>query len=223
MFVEVTLSLFEGFGKTLLIFALTLAFSVPLGLLVCFGSMSKLGFTVGGKKICPVSIITKAFVWIIRGTPLMLQLIVIYYGPGLLFHTDLMPRFTAVLVAFVVNYAAYFSEIYRGGIESVPGGQYEACSVLGMTKAQTFFRVILMQVVKRIIPPMSNEIITLVKDTSLARVIAVYEIIWSAQAYIKLNGLIWPLFYTGAFYLAFSGLLTLLLGRLEKKLGYFKI
>lgn len=223
MFVEVTLSLFEGFGKTLLIFALTLAFSVPLGLLVCFGSMSKLGFTVGGKKICPVSIITKAFVWIIRGTPLMLQLIVIYYGPGLLFHTALMPRFTAVLVAFVVNYAAYFSEIYRGGIESVPGGQYEACAVLGMTKAQTFFRVILMQVVKRIIPPMSNEIITLVKDTSLARVIAVYEIIWSAQAYIKLNGLIWPLFYTGAFYLAFSGLLTLLLGRLEKKLGYFKI
>lgn len=223
MFVEVTLSLFEGFGKTLLIFALTLAFSVPLGLLVCFGSMSKLGFSVGGKKICPVSIITKVFVWIIRGTPLMLQLIVIYYGPGLLFHTDLMPRFTAVLVAFVVNYAAYFSEIYRGGIESVPGGQYEACAVLGMTKAQTFFRVILMQVVKRIIPPMSNEIITLVKDTSLARVIAVYEIIWSAQAYIKLNGLIWPLFYTGAFYLAFSGLLTLLLGRLEKKLGYFKI
>ncbi len=223
MFVEVTLSLFEGFGKTLLIFALTLVFSVPLGLLVCFGSMSKLGFTVGGKKICPVSIITKAFVWIIRGTPLMLQLIVIYYGPGLLFHTDLMPRFTAVLVAFVVNYAAYFSEIYRGGIESVTGGQYEACAVLGMTKAQTFFRVILMQVVKRIIPPMSNEIITLVKDTSLARVIAVYEIIWSAQAYIKLNGLIWPLFYTGAFYLAFSGLLTLLLGRLEKKLGYFKI
>ena len=223
MFVEVTLSLFEGFGKTLLIFALTLAFSVPLGILVCFCYMSKLGFTVGGKKICPVSIITKAFVWIIRGTPLMLQLIVIYYGPGLLFHTDLMPRFTAVLVAFVVNYAAYFSEIYRGGIESVPGGQYEACAVLGMTKAQTFFRVILMQVVKRIIPPMSNEIITLVKDTSLARVIAVYEIIWSAQAYIKLNGLIWPLFYTGAFYLAFSGLLTLLLGRLEKKLGYFKI
>ena len=223
MFVEVTLSLFQGFGKTLLIFALTLVFSVPLGLLVCFGSMSRLGFTVGGKKICPISLLTKAFVWIIRGTPLMLQLIVIYYGPGLLFHTDLMPRFTAVLVAFVVNYAAYFSEIYRGGIESVPGGQYEACAVLGMTKAQTFFRVILMQVVKRIIPPMSNEIITLVKDTSLARVIAVYEIIWSAQAYIKLNGLIWPLFYTGAFYLAFSGLLTLLLGRLEKKLGYFQI
>ena len=223
MFVEVTLSLFEGFGKTLLIFALTLAFSVPLGLLVCFGSMSKLGFTVGGKKICPVSIITKAFVWIIRGTPLMLQLIVIYYGPGLLFHTDLMPRFTAVLVAFVVNYAAYFSEIYRGGIESVPGGQYEACAVLGMTKAQTFFRVILMQVVKRIIPPMSNEIITLVKDTSLARVIAVYEIIWSAQVYIKSAGLIWPLFYTGAFYLIFSGVLTLLFGALERRMDYFRV
>lgn len=223
MFIEVTLSLLRGFGTTLLIFALTLVFSVPLGLVVCFGSMSKLGFTVGGKKLCPIALVTKAFVWIIRGTPLMLQLIVIYYGPGLIFHTDLMPRFTAVLVAFVVNYAAYFSEIYRGGIESVPVGQYEACAVLGMTKSQTFFRVILMQVVKRIIPPMSNEIITLVKDTSLARVIAVYEIIWSAQAYIKLNGLIWPLFYTGAFYLAFSGLLTLLLGRLEKKLGYFKI
>ena len=196
------------------LFALTLLFALPLGLVVAFGSMS---------RCAPLRGAVKTFVWIIRGTPLMLQLIVIYYGPGLLFHTDLMPRFTAVLVAFVVNYAAYFSEIYRGGIESVPGGQYEACAVLGMTKAQTFFRVILMQVVKRIIPPMSNEIITLVKDTSLARVIAVYEIIWSAQAYIKLNGLIWPLFYTGAFYLAFSGLLTLLLGRLEKKLGYFKI
>lgn len=226
MFVEVTLSLFEGFGKTLLIFALTLAFSVPLGLLVCFGSMSKLGFTVGGKKICPVSIITKAFVWIIRGTPLMLQLIVIYYGPGLLFHTDLMPRFTAVLVAFVVNYAAYFSEIYRGGIESVPGGQYEACAVLGMTKAQTFFRVILMQVVKRIIPPMSNEIITLVKDTSLSRIIALQEVIWAGQAFMKgshgIAGAIWPLFFTGVYYLIFSGILTLVLGRVEKKLDYFK-
>ena len=226
MFIEVTLSLLQGFGKTLLIFALTLAFSVPLGLLVCFGSMSKLGFTVGGKKICPVSIITKAFVWIIRGTPLMLQLIVIYYGPGLLFHTDLMPRFTAVLVAFVVNYAAYFSEIYRGGIESVPGGQYEACAVLGMTKAQTFFRVILMQVVKRIIPPMSNEIITLVKDTSLSRIIALQEVIWAGQAFMKgshgIAGAIWPLFFTGVYYLIFSGILTLVLGRVEKKLDYFK-
>jgi polar amino acid transport system permease protein len=223
MFIEVTLSLLRGFGTTLLIFALTLVCSVPLGLIICFGSMNKLGFTVGGRKICPISLITKAFVWIIRGTPLMLQLIVIYYGPGLMLGLELMPRFTAVLVAFVINYAAYFSEIYRGGIESVPAGQYEACAVLGMTKTQTFFRVILMQVIKRIIPPMSNEIITLVKDTSLARVIAVYEIIWSAQAYIKLNGLIWPLFYTGVFYLAFSGLLTLLLGKLEKRLGYFKI
>ena len=223
MFVEVTLSLFQGFGKTLLIFALTLAFSVPLGLLVCFGSMSKLGFTVGGKKICPVSIITKAFVWIIRGTPLMLQLIVIYYGPGLLFHTDLMPRFTAVLVAFVVNYAAYFSEIYRGGIESVPGGQYEACAVLGMTKAQTFFRVILMQVVKRIMPPMSNEIITLVKDTSLARVIGVVELIKFSEQIVNNYVVLWPLFYAGVFYLVFSGLLTLLFRYIEKKLDYYKV
>ncbi len=223
MFFEVTSSLLSGFGTTLLIFALTLVFSVPLGLIICFGSMNKLGFNVFGKRFCPISLITKTFVWIIRGTPLMLQLIVIYYGPGLIFGLDLMPRFTAVLVAFVVNYAAYFSEIYRAGIESVPKGQYEAAATLGMTRGQTFFRVILMQVIKRIIPPMSNEIITLVKDTSLARVIAVYEIIWSAQAYIKLNGLIWPLFYTGAFYLVFSGLLTILFDRLEKKLDYFRI
>lgn len=226
MFVEVTLSLFQGFGKTLLIFALTLAFSVPLGLLVCFGSMSKLGFTVGGKKICPVSIITKAFVWIIRGTPLMLQLIVIYYGPGLLFHTDLMPRFTAVLVAFVVNYAAYFSEIYRGGIQGVPKGQQEAGQVLGMTKGQIFFQVTLLQMVKKIVPPMSNEIITLVKDTSLSRIIALQEVIWAGQAFMKgsqgISGAIWPLFFTGVYYLIFSGILTLLLGWAERKLDYFK-
>lgn len=222
MFFEVTLSLLRGFGTTLLIFALTLVFSIPLGLIICFGSMNKLGFKIGGKIIRPISMIVKAFVWVIRGTPLMLQLIIIYYGPGLIFNMDLMPRFTAVLVAFVINYAAYFSEIYRGGIEGIPKGQYEACQVLGMTKSQTFFRVILMQVVKRIIPPMGNEIITLVKDTSLARVIAVYEIIWSAQAYIKMSGLIWPLFYTGVFYLAFSGLLTLLFGAIERKLDYYR-
>lgn len=163
MFFEVTLSLLRGFGTTLLIFALTLAFSIPLGLIICFGSMNKLGFKVGDKVIRPISLIVKGFVWIIRGTPLMLQLIIIYYGPGLIFNMDLMPRFTAVLVAFVINYSAYFSEIYRGGIEGIPKGQYEACQVLGMTKTQTFFRVILMQVVKRIIPPMGNEIITLVK------------------------------------------------------------
>ena len=151
----------------------------------------------------------------------MLQLIVIYYGPGLL-GGELLPRFTAVMVAFVVNYACYFSEIFRGGIESIPKGQYEAGQVLGMTKTQTFFNVVLLQVVKRVVPPMGNEIITLVKDTSLARVIAVYEIIWSAQAYIKLHGLLWPLLYTAVFYLLFSGLLTLLFGYIEKKLDYFK-
>ena len=151
----------------------------------------------------------------------MLQLIVIYYGPGLL-GGQLLPRFTAVMVAFVVNYACYFSEIFRGGIESIPKGQYEAGQVLGMTKTQTFFHVVLLQVVKRVVPPMGNEIITLVKDTSLARVIAVYEIIWSAQAYIKLHGLLWPLLYTAVFYLLFSGLLTLLFGYIEKKLDYFK-
>ena len=233
MFWSVTMSLCKGFGTTLMLFGLTLVFAIPLGLVISFGSMNHWGIAVrrrGGNGGCegrvvriePLSWLTKTFVWIIRGTPLMLQLIVIYYGPGLLFHWGLMPRFTAVLVAFVINYAAYFSEIYRGGIESIPRGQYEACQVLGMTRSQTFFRVILMQVVKRIVPPMGNEIITLVKDTSLARVIAVYEIIWSAQAYIKMSGLIWPLFYTGAFYLLFSGFLTLFFRWLEKKLDYYK-
>lgn len=222
MFWSVTMSLCKGFGTTLLLFALTLLFAIPLGLLISFGSMNRWGITIRGVRVEPLRWLTKTFVWIIRGTPLMLQLIVFYYGPGLLFHIGLMPRFTAVLLAFVINYAAYFSEIYRGGIESIPKGQYEACQVLGMTRSQTFFRVILLQVVKRIVPPMGNEIITLVKDTSLARVIAVYEIIWSAQAYIKMSGLIWPLFYTGAFYLVFSGLLTLLFRAIEKKLDYYK-
>lgn len=229
MFMTVTASLFEGFYMTLKIFALTLLFALPLGLIMSFGSMS---------KIKPVKWLVKLFVWIIRGTPLMLQLIIIYYGPGLagrwaaslpvkniftqyIATWSVFDRFTAVMVAFTINYACYFSEIYRGGIESIPKGQYEAGHVLGMTKVQVFFRVVLMQVIKRIIPPMSNEIITLVKDTSLARVIAVYEIIWSAQVYIKLKGLIWPLFYTGVFYLLFSGLLTLLFGYIEKKLDYY--
>ena len=198
---------------TLLIFILTLVGSLPLGLLISFGSMSRWK---------PLRWLCRTVVWIIRGTPLMLQLIVIYYGPGLLFDWPLMERFTAVLVAFVVNYACYFSEIYRGGIEAIPKGQYEAGQVLGMTKKQIFFKVVLLQVVKRIVPPMSNEIITLVKDTSLARVIAVYEIIWDAQVYIKSAGLIWPLFFTGVYYLAFSGLLTLLFGRIEKKMDYFR-
>lgn len=152
----------------------------------------------------------------------MLQLIVIYYGPGLLFQGVLLPRFTAALVAFVINYSCYFSEIYRGGIESVSKGQSEAGQVLGMTRSQIFFKIILLQVIKNIVPPMSNEIITLVKDTSLARIIAVYEIIWCGQDYIKMAGLIWPLFYTAAFYLAFCGILTLLFGYIEKKLSYFR-
>ena len=232
MFWQVTLSLLEGFGMTLTIFALTLLFAIPLGLIIAFGSMSKLGFVIRSAakipdgmpkliSIYPIALVCKFLVWVIRGTPLMLQLIVIYYGPGLL-GGQLLPRFTAVMVAFVVNYACYFSEIFRGGIESIPKGQYEAGQVLGMTKAQTFFNVVLLQVVKRVVPPMGNEIITLVKDTSLARVIAVYEIIWSAQAYIKLHGLLWPLLYTAVFYLLFSGLLTLLFGYIEKKLDYFK-
>ena len=225
IFWSVLRSLFEGFGVTLKLFALTLIFALPLGLLICFGSMSKLGFTIrlrgARKRVYPLSALVKTFVWIIRGTPLMLQLIVIYYGPGLMFDWDLLPRFTAVLLAFVINYACYFSEIYRGGIESISRGQYEAGQVLGMSKSQIFFKVVLLQVIKRIVPPMSNEIITLVKDTALARVIAVVDIIKSAEELMS-QALIWPLFYTGVFYLIFVGLLTILLGRLEKKLDYFK-
>lgn len=213
MFITVTLDLLSSFLETLRIFSLTLLFALPLGLIISFGSMS---------KFLPLKWLCKIIVWIIRGTPLMLQLIVVYYGPGLIFKLGLMERFSAVIVTFVINYACYFSEIYRGGIESIPRGQYEAGQVLGMTKSQVFFKVVLLQVVKRVIPPMSNEIITLVKDTSLARTIAVYEIIWTAQAYIKSDGLIWPLFYTAVFYLIFCGVLTLLFGFIEKKLSYFR-
>lgn len=213
MFWEVIRSMTAGSLMTLRIFFLTLLFSLPLGLIISFGSMS---------RFRPLSYLVKFIVWIIRGTPLMLQLIFVFYGPGLLLKLPALPRFAAVMVAFVINYACYFSEIFRGGIESVPQGQYEAGQVLGMTKTQTFFRVILLQVVKRIVPPMSNEIITLVKDTSLARVISVYELLWSAQSFIKAKGLIWPLFFTGVYYLVFSGLLTLLFGWIEKKMDYFK-
>lgn len=241
MFWNVTSSLLEGFGKTLEIFVLTLLFAIPLGLIISFGSMS---------KFKPLKTVTKLFVWVIRGTPLMLQLIIIFYGPGLvgswaenfmhenaalmsqggvvaslmswLSTWECFDRFTAVIVSFVINYACYFSEIYRGGIESIPKGQYEAGQVLGLTKTQTFFKVVLLQVVKRIIPPMSNEIITLVKDTSLARTISVYEIIWNGQAFIKSDGLLWPLFYCGVFYLVFSGVLTVLFAKIEKKLDYYK-
>ena len=212
MFLPVTLELLGGFWESLKIFVLTLVFSLPLGLVISFGSMSK--FT-------PLRALVRGFVWIIRGTPLMLQLIIIFYGPGLMFGLPAMPRFTATIVAFAINYACYFSEIYRGGIESIPRGQYEAGQVLGMTRQQIFFRVVLLQVIKRILAPMSNEVITLVKDTSLARIIGIYEIIWAGESFIK-KGLIWPLFYTGAFYLIFSGLLTILFGKLEKKLDYFR-
>ena len=212
MFLPVTLQLLDGFWESLKVFLMTLAFSLPLGLLVCFGSMSK--FT-------PLKALMRCFVWVIRGTPLMLQLIIIFYGPGLLFDMPAMPRFTATIVAFAINYACYFSEIYRGGIESIAKVQYEAGQVLGMTKGQIFFKIVLPQVVKRIMAPMSNEVITLVKDTSLARIISVYEIIWAGESFIK-KGLLWPLFYTGAFYLVFNGLLTLLFGYIEKKLNYYR-
>lgn len=229
MFVQVTLALLEGFWESLKVFGLTLLFSIPLGLVICFGSMSKWApfEALKGTKLGilshwrPVQWLCRGVVWIIRGTPLMLQLIVIFYGPGLLFGLKALPRFTATIVAFSINYACYFSEIYRGGIESISKGQYEAGQVLGMTKGQIFFKVVLLQVIKRIMAPMSNEIITLVKDTSLARVISIYEIIWAGESFIK-KGLIWPLFYTGAFYLIFNGLLTILFARLEKKLSYFR-
>ena len=219
MLQEVMLSLNEGFIKTLEIFALTLLGAIPLGFIISFGSMS---------KFKPLKYLVKTIVWIVRGTPLMLQLLVIYYGPGLIlgnnwWGTGTSGRFLAAIVAFVFNYACYFSEIFRGGIEGVPRGQKEAGQVLGMTNTQIFFKVTLLQVIKRIVPPMGNEIITLVKDTSLARVIAVYEIIWNGQSFIKAEGIIWPLFFTAVYYLAFSGILTLALGRLEKKLDYFKV
>ena len=212
-FVTVTEALLGGFGETMNIFLLTLAFSIPLGLVICFGTTSK-------RK--PLRYFMKFIVWVIRGTPLMLQLIVVFYGPGLWWGLPAMGRFTAVILAFTINYACYFSEIYRGGIESIPLGQYEAGQVLGLTKGQIFFKIVLMQVVKRIVPSMGNEIITLVKDTSLARVIAVYEVMWVGQSFIKSDGLIWPMFYTGAFYLLFSGVLTLLFRWIEKKLDYYR-
>ncbi len=218
MFWTVTLSLLEGFLGTVKLFALTLVFALPLGLLISLGSMSR-------AHVLRYPI--KFIIWIIRGTPLLLQLLVIYYGPGILLKSNIWGsgdngRFIAALVSFVINYACYFAEIYRGGIQSIPVGQYEAGQVLGLTKGQIFRKIVLLQVIKRIVPPMSNEIITLVKDTSLARVIAVYEIIWNGQSFIKSAGIIWPLFYTGAFYLVFSGLLTLLFGYIEKRLSYFR-
>ena len=212
-FAEVTLELLKGFAVTCQLFILTLIIALPLGLLIAFGSMS---------RFLPLRYLTKTFVWIIRGTPLMLQVIAVFYVPGLLFDLPMSSRMLAVLIAFVINYACYFSEIYRGGIESISKGQYEAGQVLGLTKTQIFFKIILFQVIKRIIPPMSNEIITLVKDTSLARVIAVEELTRLSQDIVNVYGIIWPLFYAGVFYLVFNGLLSLLFGWIEKKMDSYK-
>ena len=211
-FGAVTATLMTGMAVTLKLFFLTLLIALPLGLVVCLGTMS---------PCAPLRWLVKTVVWIVRGSPLMIQIMIIFYGPGLIFGLPLLPRFTAALVAFSVNYACYFSEIYRGGIQSIPVGQQEAGLVLGMTKSQIFFKVTLLQVIKRIVPPMGNEFITLVKDTSLVRVISVYELIWMGETYIK-KGLIWPLFYTAVFYLIASGILTLWLTWFEKKLSYFK-
>lgn len=215
-------SLNVGFLQTLKLFFVTLIGAIPLGLIIAFGSMS---------RFKPLSYFTKIVVWVVRGTPLMIQLLIIYYLPGLVLGAPIWGggesgRFLAAAVSFIFNYACYFSEIYRGGIQSVPVGQEEAGLVLGMTKTQIFFQVKLLQMIKRIIPPMSNEIITLVKDTSLSRIIALQEIIWAGQAFLKgsqgISGAVWPLFFTGVYYLIFSGLLTVLLGHLEKKLDYFR-
>jgi len=212
-FWEVTRNLLIGFESTCRIFALTLLLALPLGLVIAFGSMS---------KFKPLAYVVKVFVWIIRGVPLMLQVMVLFYAPSILFKLEqpLFDRFSAVIVAFVINYACYFSEIYRGGIESISKGQYEAGQVLGMTKKQVFFKVVLMQVVKRIVPPMSNEIITLVKDTALARIISVAELLKAAERYAS-RGLIWPVFYTAVFYLVFCGVLTIIFGKIEKKFSYY--
>ena len=212
-FLGVNAQLLGGFKYTLLIFFITLVAAIPLGLPIALGSMS---------RFKPLRWISRAFVWVIRGTPLMLQIMVVFYVPGLVFGTPFRSRIIAVIIAFIINYAAYFSEIYRGGIESIPVGQYEAGQVLGLTKTQTFFKVVLFQVVKRIMAPRSNEVITLVKDTSLANVIAVGELIMSAQNIVKVYAIIWPLFYTAIFYLIFCGVLTLLFNALEKKLNYYR-
>lgn len=212
-FLGVNAQLLGGFKYTLLIFFITLIAAIPLGLPIALGSMS---------RFKPLRWISRAFVWVIRGTPLMLQIMVVFYVPGLVFGTPFRSRIIAVIIAFIINYAAYFSEIYRGGIESIPAGQYEAGQVLGLTKTQTFFKVVLFQGVKRIMAPMSNEVITLVKDTSLANVIAVGELIMSAQNIVKVYAIIWPLFYTAIFYLIFCGVLTLLFNALEKKLNYYR-
>ena len=222
MFSTVVGALNQGFLQTLKLFAITLLGAIPLGLVISFGSMS---------RFAPLRWLTKTVVWIVRGTPLMLQLIIIYYIPGQImaaspWGSGESGRFTASSIAFIFNYACYFSEIYRGGIQGVPEGQQEAGLVLGMTRRQIFFKITLLQMVKRILPPMSNEIITLVKDTSIARIISMQEVIWAGYAFMKgshgYSGLLWPLFFTGVYYLIFVGVLTLLFGYLERRLSYFR-
>jgi polar amino acid transport system permease protein len=218
MFWTVTNALLGGLATTFKIFILTLVFALPLGLILSFGELS---------RFKPLRCLINLFVWVIRGTPLMLQLIIIFYGPGLWLGHNIWSgnesgRITATVVAFSINYACYFSVIFRGGIEGVPAGQREAGEVLGMTKSQIFFKVTLLQMVKRVVPPMSNEIITLVKDTSLARIIAAYELTFSGYSFMKSDGLTWPLFYTGVFYLIFVGILTLLFNYIERRLDYFR-
>ena len=239
MFLNVTISLLQSLAATMEIFFLTLLFSLPLGLVIAFGAMSKwapLRFLLYGQEapsaltrtlaaFRPIGTVCGILVWIIRGTPLMLQLIVVFYVPGLLgcgLWGGPVGRMSATVVTFTLNYACYFSVIYRGGIQGVPLGQREAGEVLGMTKRQIFFKVTLLQMIKRIVPPMSNEVINLVKDTSLARIIAVYELTFTGYSFMKSAGLIWPLFYSGAFYLLFVGVLTILFNRIERRLDYFK-
>ena len=223
MFLTVIGALNEGFLQTLKLFAITLIGALPLGLIISFGSMT---------RFLPLRWLSRTVVWIIRGTPLMLQLIIIFYIPGMVMEggspwpSGESGRFMASAVAFIINYACYFSEIYRGGIQGVPRGQQEAGQVLGMTKSQIFFHVTLLQMIKRIVPPMSNEIITLVKDTSIARIISLQEVIWAGYAFLKsshgYSGLLWPLFFTGVYYLIFNGALTLLFGWVERKLDFFR-
>ena len=218
MFETVISALNEGFVKTFEIFVATLIGALPLGLLLAFGTMS---------KFKPLKAVTRAIVWVGRGTPLMLQLLVVYYGPGMIMGNNIwgvgdIGRNIAVYIAFIINYACYFAVVYRGGIEGIPQGQHEAGHVLGLTKNQIFFKIVFMQVIKRIMAPMSNEIITLVKDTSLARIILVYEVIWAGQTFIKSSGVIWPLFFTAVYYLLFVGILTIVFGKIEKKLDYYR-
>ncbi|MDY2932545.1 MAG: amino acid ABC transporter permease [Anaerovoracaceae bacterium] len=218
MFETVISALNEGFVKTFEIFVATLIGALPLGLLLAFGTMS---------KFKPLKAVTRAIVWVVRGTPLMLQLLVVYYGPGMIMGNNIwgvgdIGRNIAVYIAFIINYACYFAVVYRGGIEGIPQGQHEAGHVLGLTKNQIFFKIVFMQVIKRIMAPMSNEIITLVKDTSLARIILVYEVIWAGQTFIKSSGVIWPLFFTAVYYLLFVGILTIVFGKIEKKLDYYR-